>query len=625
MRRIILLFVFLVDLISVVYSINATSETILPHPRILLLKGEEKKIQENFLKSKVWNEIQNEILIECDRILLLPCLERTIIGKRLLNVSREALRRIFFLSYAHRITNEQKYLKRAEQELLSVSHFENWNPSHFLDVAEMTMAVSIGYDWLYNNLSETSRKTIKDAILFKGIEPSFEIENNGFLKTDNNWNQVCNAGMVYGALAIYEDVPQLSKQVINQAVETLRLPMKNYGPDGTYAEGYGYWEYGTSFNVMFLAAIEKIYKTDFGLTHLQGFLNTANYYENMVGSSGASFNYADCEDSKALSPAMFWFSEISNNKSLLWNERKLLSINESNNFKNRLLPAAIIWGSNIDPDSIIKPGNLIWIGQGTAPVALMRTSWIDSKAIFVGFKGGTASSNHSHMDVGSFVMEANGVRWAMDFGMQNYESLESKGVKIWDRNQESQRWSVFRYNNFAHNTLTINDRLHRVNGYAKIDSYSSDSDFISSTADLSSVFHEQLASCMRGVAIVDKQYVLISDEIKTLADAAETKIRWSMLTSANVKIKNKNSIELVKNGEKLLMKIEYPGRIAIKTWSTKSKNDFDADNTGTILVGFEIIVPKNSIRKFSVVLLPEGARYTKPLFSDLCDWYKNNN
>lgn len=59
------------------------------------------------------------------------------------------------------------------------------------------------------------------------------------------------------------------------------------------------------------------------------------------------------------------------------------------------------------------------------------------------------------MDAGSFVYEKNGVRWAMDLGMQNYFSLESKGVDLWNQSQEGQRWDVFRLNNMAHNTLTI--------------------------------------------------------------------------------------------------------------------------------------------------------------------------
>ena len=72
----------------------------------------------------------------------------------------------------------------------------------------------------------------------------------------------------------------------------------------------------------------------------------------------------------------------------------------------------------------------------------------------VGFKAGSPSVNHGHMDIGSFVMEAEGVRWAFDLGVQNYNSLESKGIKVFGKDQDAQRWSILRMNNYFHNTLT---------------------------------------------------------------------------------------------------------------------------------------------------------------------------
>ena len=57
---------------------------------------------------------------------------------------------------------------------------------------------------------------------------------------------------------------------------------------------------------------------------------------------------------------------------------------------------------------------------------MMRSSWTNPKALFLGFKLGSPSVEHGHMDVGSFVFDSDGVRWAMDFGQQEYESLESK-------------------------------------------------------------------------------------------------------------------------------------------------------------------------------------------------------
>ena len=52
-----------------------------------------------------------------------------------------------------------------------------------------------------------------------------ESKYNSWLKAEHNWNQVCNAGMTYGAMAIYEDQPVLAKEIINRAISSIVLPM----------------------------------------------------------------------------------------------------------------------------------------------------------------------------------------------------------------------------------------------------------------------------------------------------------------------------------------------------------------------------------------------------------------
>jgi hypothetical protein len=246
------------------------------HPRILFLKGEEAAIKKNIATDSTWKGLHQAILIESDNLLNEPVLQRIQIGRRLLDKSREAIRRMMFLGYAWRMTHDRKYTERAEKELLAIAAFSDWNPSHFLDVAEMTMGVAIGYDWLYDQLSPQTRATLKEAILQKGLQPSLNPKYNSWLKAEHNWNQVCNAGMTYGAMALYDEEPQMAKQIINRALESIVLAMKDYGPDGAYPEGYGYWGYGTSFNVLFISAVEKLFKKDFGLTSMPGFLKTAN-------------------------------------------------------------------------------------------------------------------------------------------------------------------------------------------------------------------------------------------------------------------------------------------------------------------------------------------------------------
>ncbi|KAA0988731.1 heparinase II/III domain-containing protein [Dyadobacter aurulentus] len=586
------------------------------HPRLLLLKGEEQQILSQVKKYPEWNAVHQQILAECDKLLDVPPVERIKIGKRLLDKSRECLRRVFQLSYAYRTTKNEKYLRRAEKEMLAVAAFEDWNPTHFLDVAEMTMAVAIGYDWLYDGLATETRNTIAEAILKKGIEPSLDKRYNAFLKAEHNWNQVCNAGISFGALAIAENQPEIAANVISRAVASIPKAMgPSYQPDGAYPEGFSYWGYGTSFNVLFISAVEKALDTDFGLSKSPGFLKTAGFLQNLVGPSGLAHNWGDSGLKEGLSPAMFWFAEKNGDPSLLWTQRKLLSDQTDGMVRNRILPALLVWGTKTNLEGIKAPVKRQWVGQGPSPVALMRTSWVDPNAIFVGLKAGSASVNHAHMDIGSFVLDAQGERWAMDFGMQEYNSLETKGVDLWNRQQNSQRWEVFRLNNFAHNTLSFNDQLMNVKGYAKIDSWSDSRSQMLAVTDLSDLYKGQVAAAKRGVSIRDEKWVVVRDEVKTADKPA--KMRWNLLTGAAVKVLDGKTVELSQNGKKMLLVFETKADIEIKTWPTTPTHDYDAPNPDTQFVGFEVTLPANSSESFNAIFSPSAKL---PQVKPLADW-----
>lgn len=589
------------------------------HPRIMLLKGEETAIKKAVNDNPVWNKMHAAILEECDEIIGQPPVERIQIGRRLLDKSREALRRIFYLSYAYRTTGDLKYAERAEKEMVTIAGFSDWNPSHFLDVAEMTMAMAIGYDWLYDQLSPESRTSIKDAILTKGLEPSFDTKYNYWLRATHNWNQVCNAGMVFGALAVLEDHPEVSKQIIDRAMETIHLPMEDYEPDGAYPEGYGYWNYGTSFNVLFNHAIDKAFPGLFDYSKHPGYLQTGEFLMSMVAPGGSSYNWGDAGGGGSLSPAMFWFAQKNNDPSILWVEKKYLEKNNYRSFTgNRILPAIILWGKDIKIENVVEPSSKTYIGEGKMPLMLTRTSWTDPNALYLGFKMGSPSVNHGHMDVGSFIMEADGVRWAIDMGSQSYESLESRGMSIFGRTQDAQRWTILRLNNYIHNTLTVNRELQRVDGYARIEKHGAGNDFTFAVTDISSLYATQLAQAWRGAAVVDNSYVVIRDELK--AADKQANVRWQMLTDAEVKLSGNNSAILEKDGKQLTIRVDEPANAVITTWSSQPTTDYDAPNPGTILIGFEVILPAGSTAGMQVKLIPASSG-TEALFSkQLEDW-----
>ena len=318
------------------------------------------------------------------------------------------------------------------------------------------------------------------------------------------------------------------------------------------------------------------------------------------------FNYSDCGEATLVNPAMFWFAAQNTNTGIIFNEIKKLTLdlkyNTENLLNNRFLPFLLLWSKNIDFQKTLPPKRKMFVGNGKTEIAMMRTSWIDNNGIYVGVKGGTPSASHQHMDVGSFIMEANGVRWALDFGLQEYHSLESKGIDLWNRAQESQRWDVFRYKNTSHNTLTINNQKQLVAGNARIKSISESENNMSVGMDLTSLYQLDAKKVERKISLENQKLVLIEDIVSTFDK--DIIVRWNMLTKASPKIIDNQTIELSQNGKK--MKVKLKGIESAKAYinSTVSPNDYDALNSGTTFIGFEISIPTNSSIKYIVSLTP---------------------
>lgn len=95
-------------------SINAqqTFEAIasVSHPRLFLQKAEEKALINAITSNPDLKTVDLALKKSGNAIISLPVSEHKKIGKRLLHVSREALKRIFALSYLYRTTKEQSIL-----------------------------------------------------------------------------------------------------------------------------------------------------------------------------------------------------------------------------------------------------------------------------------------------------------------------------------------------------------------------------------------------------------------------------------------------------------------------------------------------------------------------------------
>ncbi|MEA2736084.1 MAG: hypothetical protein QOE14_2535, partial [Humisphaera sp.] len=141
------------------------------HPRLLVLDDDIARLKRQIADDATAKRYFDHIRAAGDKMLDLPPSERIIIGPRLLHISRLVVTRVTTLGGLYRLTGEEKYARRCREEMLAAANFKDWNPSHFLDVAEMTSALAIGYDWIFGTLSEEDRATIRTAIVEKGLKP----------------------------------------------------------------------------------------------------------------------------------------------------------------------------------------------------------------------------------------------------------------------------------------------------------------------------------------------------------------------------------------------------------------------------------------------------------------------
>ncbi len=413
------------------------------HPRLISLERVEmirQLIREDDTAKQIW--VSNLEFAE-ELLDTKPVVYEKPDGRRLLRVSRAALDRIRALSISYLVLDEKRYAERAWEELQAVASFSDWNPSHFLDAAEMTHAVAIGYDWLYEYWNAEQKKILEDAIVRKGLNPALAVygSESGWHTGNINWNQVCNGGISIGALAIAETVPDIAAEILSTAIKSIQLPMQVYEPDGGGYEGPTYWDYGSRYNVFFIDALDNSLGTDFGLSTMEGFRRSGDFQIHLSATDLKCFNFSD-SDFKAMSTAQhFWMG-------------KKYDIPHYSGFRYMALKRGVeadlldlLWFDNRYKDFDLNTMALDKHFRG-AEIITMRDSWENGMGFAVALKGGSSTRVHSHMDLGSFILECDGVRWFIDLG---------KDSETYQRHiNKAGRWDFYRTRAEGHNTLVVN-------------------------------------------------------------------------------------------------------------------------------------------------------------------------
>lgn len=531
-------------------------------PRLILTPAIERNLKLKIKTDPVVKNFYEALQLNAAEILTQPVLTRKLIGRRLLGTSREMLYRMTVLSMVYRMEKDPEILNKINDELIAVCNFSDWHPAHFLDVAELCMAVAIAVDWTGSALPKATVKLAKTALIEKGINASFAGNKTpGWVSGTNNWNQVCNGGMIAAAIVTADINPELAAKTISRSLDGMPSALKQYAPDGVYPEGATYWSYGTSFSVTTSSMLTSAFGTDFGIAQYPAFLESANFRLLSVAPSGWYFNFADCGDKpgKDGDLTLAWFAKETGNEIYL-EKKKFLQSPESMGKLFRLAGPGLVWLSQFEPKTDTKLP-LEWKGDGPNPVVFFRGGKQDPKNYYFGGKGGSASLSHGNMDAGSFVFELDGVRWVVDPGTQSYNEVEQAGFDLWGMCQHCQRWTLLTKNNFGHSTLTVDNALFNVKGSARIIDYKAGNN-PEATIDMSDIYAGHLKEAQRKF-IKDSDHSITIEDQFDLGDSTKL-LTWAIMTTAEV-IPTKNGAILKQDGKQLNLAILSPANVGVST------------------------------------------------------------
>lgn len=347
-----------------------------------------------------------------------------------------------------------------------------WNPAHFLDTAEMTAAFGIAYDWLHDKLTDDQKSTLRDNIITYGLSQGLNGYQNSVSgdfsgwwaapTTLGNWNCVCNDGLTIGALAILgEDTTGTAEQILALSVpNALKACVNAVTSDGTWAETGNYWYFGTTGHAEMSSALMTATGDHLGMLTENPSFNLTGVFHMYGFGPGSLFDWGDHGPNKytATANSMMLYGDFYERPEYVLFQRDRQDAAEPfSMFWYNPTVSGAFW-DGLALDHFFDDDNDQW--------ASMRSSWTDEDALYIAIKAGQLQNhqNHNDLDVGDFVLDAMGVRWAGELGSADYNSPDYFNGD----GQNAPRWTYYRKATEGQNTVLINKINQNVNAQPKI-------------------------------------------------------------------------------------------------------------------------------------------------------------
>ena len=437
-----------------------------------------------------------------------------------------------YLSFAYRITGDEKYKECLMKNMRKVAEFPDLNPKHFLDVGNSANGLACAYDWMYGYLTDEEQKVIEDIITEKifplvvyGTQDPYFSNEGAWSYNAGNQPLIITNGFIGCALALIDKHPQICAEILSNGLRSISNSLADFAPDGAWVEGISYWQYTCDTLPYIVNNLRAGLGTDFSIMHSPGMMKTASF---ALGMSNGNRTYALGDDSpQGVFHGWFMFQAKQTN------DRALAALRK-NNMGIASLIDVVNWVFDTEGAEMADIANDMYFRK--METVTMRTGR-DAGDTSVLLHGGGNNDGHGHVDIGTFQFNMLGENWATEVEKENYNLIGYGSYTGGGTNNTYRGYEYYRNKAEGHNTVIAGlgssrqDQVYTARGDIE-KHYFSDT---GSYAILNMTQTNELYSCaLRGVKL-DKisGEIVVQDSFKA---TVPTEFWWFMHTKADAEI-----------------------------------------------------------------------------------------
>jgi hypothetical protein len=439
------------------------------------------------------------------------------------DVLNRARTRIAHNAFEAYITGSPEARDAAKSAMLAAARWGRWAPPWFeahgqhtyYPAGQLAADMALGYDLLYDDLSEEERSLVRRALIEKSVAPTYAeyVADNRAMANTSNWIAHTVGGALIAATAIADEVTDEEaggrfNVYLNGLLRKLEDHIEaSYLGDGSYGEGISYYEFDAETLGPALVALERNFGADYlSRTHV---LDSYTYpLYTLAWPTSASLDMGDTHP-----PAGHGIP------ALIYRSKDPVARWYYGQFDRPSLAKFIFFDDSVAPRSPAEaalPTSRMFGEKGNA---VFRSGWGKDDWIFL-YRAGP-NFNHHHADQGAFLLSAFGEQLVTEAGWSDY--------------YKDPYYATFFTQAVGHSTLLVDgdpgsQRIADTPQFGALDAYPRITDAITSDfydalgSELSPVYGGRLSRYERRVVFVKPHYFVVFDDVA--ASGAPARFDW---------------------------------------------------------------------------------------------------